>query len=187
MRSSRSYVLCSHVTPALILCMQLRSIPTDKESRGEFRAAWTRIVEVHFSDDACYPVSINERSDSTSSLNPCLSVGKASMLHISYFILTYWWQPLGFAECSDRVQLCALVAKVCRRKVIFKDDCELVNEYFMTVRNESSILMDKAWPSPRQPCVPLNDSGIIWAKQTNSYHPQDAECGSYDHQAMSLR
>jgi hypothetical protein len=71
------------------------------------------------------------------------------MLHVSYFILTSWWRPLGSAARSDRVQLCALVAKVCRRKVIFKDDCELVNEYFMTVRNESSILMDKAWP--RQP------------------------------------
>lgn len=37
--------------------------------------------------------------------------------------------------CSGRLSLCALVERTCRRKVLFKDDCQVVNNAFFLVRN----------------------------------------------------
>lgn len=48
--------------------------------------------------------------------------------------------PTQHCSYSDRRHLGALVAKVCRRKVLFKDDCELVNGYFLTVGSCVSII-----------------------------------------------
>lgn len=36
---------------------------------------------------------------------------------------------------NDRLSLCALVERTCRRKVLFKDDCRAVNNAFFQVRN----------------------------------------------------